>query len=180
MRSQLVVVPWGCAVSWSWSHGDALSAGRGPMGMRCQLVMVPWGCAVSLSWSHGDALSAGRGPIRMRCQLVVVPWGCVSAGRGPMAAPVSAAFVPPKTAIKKTHSEPTVGLGHSVSSTLLPGSSDGGFVTVARKRRVELRGSSTNSSKKLRPAMIGVRSSTSLSCSEKSENYVTFCLASLY
>jgi hypothetical protein len=60
------------------------------------------------------------------------------------------------------HSEPTVGPGHSVISTLLPESSDDGFVTVARKRRVEPPGSSTNSSKKLRPAMIGVRSSSSL------------------
>jgi hypothetical protein len=87
----------------------------------------------------------------------------LSAGRGPRAAPVSAVIVPPKTAINEMHSEPTVGPGHSVSSTLLPGSSDDGFVTVARKRRIELPDSSTNSSKKLRPAMIGVRSSTSLS-----------------
>jgi hypothetical protein len=60
----------------------------------------------------------------------------LSAGRGPMAAPVSAA----RSAIKETHSEPTAGPGHSVSSTLLPESSDDGFVTVARKRRVELPG----------------------------------------
>jgi hypothetical protein len=86
----------------------------------------------------------------------------LSAGRGPMAAPVSITIVPPKTAINKIQSQLTVG-GHSVTSTLLPESSDDGFVTVARKRRVELPGLSTNSSKKLRPAMIGVRSSSSLS-----------------
>jgi hypothetical protein len=34
----------------------------------------------------------------------------LSAGSGPMAAPVSAAIVPPKTAINEMHSEPTVDL----------------------------------------------------------------------
>jgi hypothetical protein len=91
----------------------------------------------------------------------------LSAGRGPMTAPVSAAIVPPRTAVNEIHSLPTVG-GHSVTSTLLPEPSDDGFVTVARKMRVELPGSSANSSKKPRPAMIGVRSSSSLCCSEKS------------
>jgi hypothetical protein len=75
-----------------------------------------------------------------------------------MAAPVSATIVPSKTAM-----EPAVGPGHSVAPTLVPESADDGFVTIAGKRRVELPGSSAISSKKLRPAMIGVRSSSSLS-----------------
>jgi hypothetical protein len=87
----------------------------------------------------------------------------LSAGRshGSMAAPVSAAIVPSRTAINEMHSEPAVG-GHSVFSTLVPESSDDSFVTVARKRRVELPGSTTNSSKKLRPAKIRVSCSSSL------------------